>query len=132
MAPASLGSGATTVISLIEWGCRVVEAVMLMTAGGLLTYWRMARRLDNAVASARHCDDVTLTEQRRRHESAFNQLARDYSAISDDQQRAVVVCERLARDIAQLTTENDALRSRLARTTGAVNAWRPKIERGRA
>lgn len=105
---------------------------MLMTAGGLLMYWRMARRLDNAVTSARRCGDVTLIEQRRRHESAFNQLAMDYNGIREDQQRAVVVCERLASDIAQLTTENDVLRNRLARTTGAVNAWGPKTERGQA
>lgn len=107
---------------------------MLMTAGGLLMYWRMARRLDKAVTSARRCADAALTEQRQRQrqEGAFNQLARDYNDIRDDQQRAVVVCERLASDIGQLTIENDALRSRIARTTGAVNAWGPKTERGQA
>jgi methyl-accepting chemotaxis protein len=127
------------VISLIEWCCRVIEAIALMTAGVLLMYWRMGRRLDSAVAAARHSGAVTLTEQGRRHESAFNQLARDYNNIRDDQQRAVVVCERLAGDIAQLTTENDALttendalRYRIARTTGAINAWGPKTERGQA
>lgn len=119
-------------ISLIEGCCRIIEALMLMTAGGLLMYWRMAQRLDNAVTSARRCHDITLTEQRQRHERALNQLARDYNDIRDDQQRAVVVCERLASDIAQLTTENDALRSRIARTTGAVNAWGSKTERGQA
>lgn len=119
-------------LSMIEWCCRVIETVMLMTAGALLMYWRMARRLDNAVTSARRCADATLTAQRQRQEGAFNQLARDYNDIRNDQQRAVVVCERLAEDIAQLTTENDALRSRIARTTGAVNAWGPKTERGQA
>jgi hypothetical protein len=120
------------VISLIGWCCRVIEALMLMTAGGLLMYWRMARRLNNAVTSAHRCADAALTEQRQRQEGAFNQLARDYNDIRDDQQRAVVVCDRLAGAIAQLTTENDALRSRIARTTGAVNAWGPKTERGQA
>jgi septal ring factor EnvC (AmiA/AmiB activator) len=126
----------------------IITIITIMTTSGLLLYlyWRMSRRLDNADAMARRCGDATLTEQRRRHESAFNQLTRDYNDIRDDQQQAADICERLANDIArlttandtlrshiaQLTTENAALRSRIARTTGTINAWGPKTERGQA
>lgn len=131
---------------MMEWVSRLIGAGALVILGTLLTYWWMLRRLDNDVAAARHCGDVLLIEQRQRHEQKFNQLISDYNNCSNDRRQAVILCEQLARDIerrtaenqslirgiAQLTTENDVLRERLAKVSWEVNAWEAKTERGQA
>ena len=98
------------------------SAVLCMAFGALLMLCRMSRQLDEAVAAAHRCRKAALSEQRQRHESLLDQIVRDYNCHMNS----------LAGDIAQRTAENDVLRDRLAHTTGAVNAWVPKTERGKA
>ena len=108
--------------AVIEWGRLIIEAAVCMTAGALLMYLRGIQRLNSAAASALRCRNAVLAEQRQRHERVLDQLARDWDGSMNV----------LASEVLRLSTDNDALRARLAHTTGAVNAWVPKTERGQA
>jgi hypothetical protein len=116
----------------IEWIDLVIEALAFMTVGALLMYGWMSRRLDREVAAERRQSNLVMAEKRRLHDQKFTLLARDLHGAEAGRQRAQLICARVTDDNAQLTAENDVLRTRLAQTSWAVNAWGPKTERGRA
>jgi len=117
----------------------ILDVIASLTIGPLLMYWWMNHRLERYITAAKRSAEARLTEQRPRSARSFDLLASDYNNIRDDLRQAAALCEglavekeRLAGHIAQLSTENDALRHRLTQTPAVVNAWGPKTDRGQA
>jgi hypothetical protein len=124
-------------LTTIDWICCIIDT---FTIGAFLMRCWMIQRLNREVTAARRCGDILLTAHRQRHQRELDLLTRDYNDLRADRQRAILLCEQLAktenqklfRDIAQLTAENDTLRRCLDQMSWKVNAWGPKIEQGKA